>query len=89
MQAVLEQRLIAGGSITANSRDEQKKKIGLFGSLFGCWHRRLTRPISDSSSTYQTCIECGARRQFDTDSFTSIGSFYYLANNGTDNALMA
>jgi hypothetical protein len=87
MQAVLEQKLITGGPISARRPDDGIKKIGFLGTLFGCWHRRLTRPISDKDSTYQTCVECGARRQFDTDSFTSTGPFYYPTNNDAGHAL--
>jgi hypothetical protein len=76
MQAVLEQKLMTA-PVAAVRSDEKVKKIGFLGSLFGCWHRRLTRPISDDESTYQTCVECGARRRFDTNSFTASGPFYY------------
>jgi hypothetical protein len=86
MQAVLEQKLLARPVIVDRS-DDEIKKIGILGSLFGCWHRRLTRPISDKLSTYQTCVECGARRQFDTDSFKAIGPFYYPANVDAGNAI--
>lgn len=78
MQAVLEQKLVTG-PIATKASDEGMKKIGFFSGLFGCWHPRLTRPITDKHSTYQTCVECGARRQFDIDSFKPSGSFYYPA----------
>jgi hypothetical protein len=78
MQAVLEQELMTG-PITARVADEKIRKVGFFSSLFGCWHPRLTRPISDNNSTYQACVECGARRQYDTETFKPTGSFYYPA----------
>jgi hypothetical protein len=87
MQAVLEQELISGGPVATRRSDERMKKIGFFGSLFGCWHKRLTRPISDNESTYQACVECGARRRFDTESFSSTGPFYYPAKVGAKQAL--
>ena len=86
MQAVLEQKLITG-PVTTTRSEEKMRKIGLFGSLFGCWHKRLTRPISDNRSTYQTCVECGARRRFDTENFTASGPFYYPANIGAEQAI--
>ena len=86
MQAVLEQKLITG-PVAVKRADERMRKIGFFGSLFGCWHRRLTRPISDNQSTYQTCIECGARRRFDTENFTASGPFYYAGNVGPEQAI--
>jgi hypothetical protein len=87
MQAVLEQKLIAGPLVSTRS-DERIRKIGFFGAVFGCWHKRLTRPISDNESTYQSCVECGARRRFDTESYSASGPFYYPANVGTDQAIL-
>ncbi len=41
--------------------------------LFGCHHRRLTRPITPvhrpgtpASETYVACLECGRRFPYDT-----------------------
>jgi hypothetical protein len=87
MQAVLEQKLIAGPLVSTRS-DDRIRKIGFFGAVFGCWHKRLTRPISDKESTYQSCVECGARRRFDTESYSASGPFYYPANDGTDQAIL-
>ena len=78
MQAVLEHELMTL-PIATKATDEKIRKDGFFSSLFGCWHPRLTRPISDNDSTYQTCVECGARRHFDTETFMPAGSFYYPA----------
>jgi hypothetical protein len=76
MQTVLKQN---GLAFNAKSRHKESavRKIGIFGSLFGCWHRRLSRPITTDNETYQTCLECGARRKFDTGTFRSFGRFYY------------
>lgn len=53
-------------------------KIGMFGKIFGCWHKRLTRPVTyGRNASYRSCLECGARRKFNTDSFTTSGPFYY------------
>jgi len=86
MQAVLEQKLVTGPMVTRRS-DKRIKKIGFLGSLFGCWHKRLTRPMSDKESTHQTCVECGARRQFDAAKFKAFGPFYYPANTGADHGI--
>jgi hypothetical protein len=88
MQAVLEQKLVTG-PIARKTSDEGMRKVGFFSSVFGCWHPRLTRPISDKYSTYQTCVECGARRQFDTDNFKSTGPFYYPAKVEPEHAMSA
>ena len=53
------------------------EKIGVFGKVFGCWHRDLTRPFTMGRESYRACTECGARRRFDEKSFQTYGSFYY------------
>ena len=88
MQAVLEQKLVTG-PIARKTADEGMRKVGFFSSLFGCWHPHLTRPISDKNSTYQSCVECGARRQFSMERFTSTGPFYYPAKVETEQTLSA
>ncbi|HEY2867363.1 MAG TPA: hypothetical protein VGJ02_09745 [Pyrinomonadaceae bacterium] len=75
MQAVLEQELV--NSVAARQPEENGKKMGFFASVFGCWHKRLSKPVSDRSSTYQVCVECGARRNYDMDDFRPRGRFYY------------
>lgn len=76
MQAVLEQNLITDSLIEANE-NALGDKIGIFGKLFGCWHKRLARPITRNRVSYQACLECGARRKFDTERFRTSGPFYY------------
>jgi len=75
MQAVLEQELV--NPVVARQPEENGRKVGLLASVFGCWHKHLSRPISDRISTYQVCAECGARRRFDMDEFKPQGRFYY------------
>ncbi len=76
MQAVLEQNLIAEALI---NRPEEPfgQKIGFLGKLFGCWHKELGRPFTNKRLSYRACMECGARRQFDTRSFKTSGPYYY------------
>jgi len=76
MQVILKQNRAA---VNAGKRFKEPaaRKIGIFGSLFGCWHRRLSRPFTTDNETYQTCLECGARRRFDMGTFRSSGRFYY------------
>ena len=76
MQGVFEQTLISGSAVRSTT-DPFGEKIGIVGTLFGCWHRRLTKPISIGRQSYRSCTECGARRQFDTENFTTSGPFYY------------
>ncbi len=76
MQGILEQNSIAA-SIINRTRGSFGERIGVMASLLGCWHKRLTRPISDESSSYRACIDCGARKKFNTEDFRSSGPFYY------------
>jgi hypothetical protein len=75
MQQVIEQ------GVTGSSRRQDKvvdgEPIGIFGKLFGCRHRLLSRPFNEKGSAYLSCLECGARRRFDTESFRTSGAFYY------------
>lgn len=48
-------------------------KIGVFGKLFGCWHKRISRPFKN----YLTCLDCGARQPFDAQNLKANGSFYH------------
>ncbi len=78
MQNILDfdQNLISEAAIS-QSEDNVGNKIGIVGKLFGCWHKRMTRPFSDRNSSYRSCLECGARRKFDTQSFKTSGAFYF------------
>lgn len=53
------------------------KKIGFFWRLFGCAHRNLSRPFTKKEIGYRSCLECGARKRFDTDSLKTFRSYYY------------
>jgi|DewCreStandDraft_5_1066085.scaffolds.fasta_scaffold00918_19 hypothetical protein len=59
---------------------EFKTKIGLISKIFGCWHnRRLSRPFFDDETgqSYRVCLDCGARKQFDSENLRTIGYFYF------------
>ena len=53
------------------------RKIGFFGRLFGCYHKNLSRPFNKGDIGYRSCLECGARKRFDSDSLRTFRSFYY------------
>jgi len=53
------------------------RKIGFLGRMFGCFHRNLSRPFSSGEVSYRSCLECGARKRFDTDSLKTFRNFYY------------
>jgi len=76
MQAILEQNIIAERLIDRTA-DAFGKKIGIVAKLFGCRHRTLTRPFTNKDRSYRSCLECGARTEFDTQNFQTLGTFYY------------
>lgn len=47
------------------------------GNIFGCPHKELSRPFSRQGETYRVCINCGARRRFDQQTWNSAGPFYF------------
>jgi hypothetical protein len=49
------------------------------GELFGCQHKEMSRPFSRHGETFRVCINCGARRQFDEQTWNSSGPFYFKA----------
>lgn len=53
--------------------------------LFGCWHLKLSLPFTRGTETYRTCVTCGARRRFDLDQWTMVGSFYYAGRQNSTN----
>jgi hypothetical protein len=60
-----------------------KTNPGLMARLFGCRHSEMSRPFSVQGQAYRSCISCGARRQFDIDSWKMQGDYYYGAPNRT------
>lgn len=76
MQAVLDQSLIAD-TLNWEGEGSLGEKIGFFSKLFGCRHKRMTRPVTRNQVTFRSCIECGARRKFDMESFQTMGPFHY------------
>jgi len=84
----LEKNLIANQAANG-TEDLFGKKIGIFGKLFGCWHKTLTRPFTTDSFSYRACLDCGARTKFDTKNFITSAEFYFppsvtFDRNGTN-----
>lgn len=76
MQAILEQNTIAK-SINNRTDGAFGNKIGLFGALFGCWHKQLSRPFTIGKDSYCSCLHCGARKQFNVETLKTFGTFHY------------
>jgi len=53
------------------------EKVGLLGKIFGCWHGEMSRPFSHEKVAYRSCMKCGARKQFDSDTLETHGAFYF------------
>ena len=49
----------------------------LVGGVLGCWHRRMSWPITRDGQTYRACLKCGICRSFDPETWKSFGPFYY------------
>lgn len=76
MLKILEQNRIAE-SVINRTNGAFGKKIGVVGKIFGCWHHTLSRPFTNRSGSYRACLNCGARKPFDTQTLRTFGSFYY------------
>ena len=53
------------------------KKIGILAALFGCRHKNLSRPFTYGKESYCACLNCGARKNFNAETLTTFGAFYY------------
>lgn len=76
MEAILDQRTIAE-AVLNRTNGAFGKKIGFFGKVFGCWHKKLSRPFTNRNASYRACLNCGARKKFDTKILKTVGPFYY------------
>lgn len=76
MQTISLENLVNTLEVTTSQR-VFGEKVGLLGRLFGCWHENLSRPFEQNKTAYRTCLNCGARRQFDPQTLQTFGAFYY------------
>ncbi len=76
MQAVLDQNQVAEAYIT-RTNGAFGSKIGVIGKIFGCWHKQLSRPFTNRNASYRACLNCGARKHFDSGSLKTSGPFHY------------
>jgi len=53
------------------------QKVDLITKLFGCWHENISRPFTQGKTAYRSCLHCGARRQFNTETLETHGNFYF------------
>lgn len=76
MQGVLEQNRIAE-SVIDRTNGSFGGKIGLIGKIFGCWHKKLSRPFTNKKASYRACLDCGARKRFSPETLKTFGPFHY------------
>ena len=74
MEAVVEQ---GGKSLSPGLASAFAGAVSVAARVFGCWHLKLSLPITREGETYRTCVECGARRRFDTERWEMAGQYYY------------
>ena len=62
-----------------NLKEPANKPIvtqSLAARILGCWHLKISRPITTEKITYRYCTKCGMRQKYDMKKFKSVGSFY-------------
>ncbi len=52
------------------------KKMGFVTKIFGCRHKNLSRPFTQGKTSYRSCLNCGARKQFNAETLETYGKFY-------------
>ncbi len=62
---------------TGIEKSSAERLPSIAATVFGCWHRHLSRPITVDGDTYLTCLKCGARRRFDNERMRPFGPFYF------------
>jgi hypothetical protein len=55
----------------------ENRKVGLVARIFGCWHSKMSRPMTIDEETYCVCANCGARIRFDPKELKTVGHYYY------------
>jgi hypothetical protein len=77
MQTIILDNLVESIEIEKKKQGVFGDRVGFLGRLFGCWHENLSRPFVQDKTAYRSCLECGARRQFDPQTLKTHGAFYY------------
>lgn len=52
------------------------RKLGLIWRIIGCQHKSISRPFVEGKTGYRSCLSCGARKQFNTDTLETYPGFY-------------
>jgi hypothetical protein len=49
-------------------------------AIRGCWHSSMSWPVGIQGYSYQVCLNCGAMRLFDENTFRAYGPVRYDLN---------
>jgi transcription elongation factor Elf1 len=60
-----------------------EEKQSFFKRIFGCWHSRMSKPVTIDKTTFCYCKDCGLRRRYDFTTFKTQGAFYSARPNKT------
>jgi hypothetical protein len=60
-----------------NAFSSKEAGPGWLTRLFGCRHKEMSRPFSVKGQAYRSCVDCGARRQFNLERWEMQGDYYY------------
>jgi transcription elongation factor Elf1 len=53
-----------------------EEKQSIIKRIFGCWHSRMSKPVTTDNTTFCYCKDCGLRRKYDIKTFKPQGVFY-------------
>ena len=69
------------------NRESRNSNLGVrswLEGIFGCQHKQMSRPFSRQGESYRVCLACGARRQFNANTWETKGPFYFSAAQSAD-----
>lgn len=65
------------GNRAENDQTVFGQKIGLITTMFGCWHKNISRPFVNGKTGYRSCLQCGARKHFNPETLQTDKKFYF------------
>ena len=77
--------LLNGFQLLANTRFRNReiidarvfgRKLGLISRIVGCPHKNVGRPFVEGKTGYRSCMSCGARKPFNTETLETSPTFY-------------
>jgi hypothetical protein len=72
-------QMIANASFGQRELVDEKvfgRKLGFIARLIGCRHRNIGRPFGEGKTAYRSCVSCGARKPFNTQTLETSRVFY-------------